>query len=771
VSKKAKLQFKPLPDRIAKARREKRTQQALELTRELYKHERTDAHRELLRQVTLERGFDLQTSGKEKDAATVFTTALELSSTPETQFIAIRGLISCGVIAPALAALDTIGDTGLRQKAMNHVVDVALSKGPSGKALLPEPLHEHYDLIVHAFQAYENGKDDDARAALQNIGLQSPFLEWKVFLRGMMAYQTNDDVRALENWQRLDSTRLPANVCAPMRASIDAPYMNAQNPPTQQFLRTQLMKGQGVTCAPVLRELRELLHQENLAPAFRKVELILPGLRRDFPDVAKRLTNLFFWAIINDGHPEDLDRFARVFGFPPDDPHLHRLQALATETRGLWPEAHASWQEFIRDVGDSPQIWPAEVGKRVQALIWSRMAENAGPHRRRGSGVNPLFEILSERTATLKPGPEQCLEKAIKLAPDRIESQRALFDLYRDDDKLAKAKKLAQQMLKRFPDDFETLEDLAGVCVDSQEYEEAVDYLEKAIQANPLERKLPGFLALIRQRWGLQLTLDANYVEARNQYEMALKTWPGARTPLLCQWAMCELKAKNEARADELIAQGLSAPDQRLACRFSLVGESIRAKLPPAEKKRFAADFKAALAEPRTPAEIIVLIQSAAQQHLVHDEAFHGQKTQEKSIVKFFDQIDFNAFDETQCTVLTAALQTLEARKAWLNCLNYARRKYLKNPHFRLSFVEYYLTENTGDPKTHLAREHLDAARRLANDLPRGELQQQLLEEIQHKEEVTAALEARNRGMMDVFDRVFGGGPFGDDYDDDDDYY
>ena len=56
MSKKANVQFKPLPDRIAKARREKRTQQALELARAQYKQEPTDAHRELLRQVTLETG-------------------------------------------------------------------------------------------------------------------------------------------------------------------------------------------------------------------------------------------------------------------------------------------------------------------------------------------------------------------------------------------------------------------------------------------------------------------------------------------------------------------------------------------------------------------------------------------------------------------------------------------------------------------------------------------------------------------------------------------
>jgi Tfp pilus assembly protein PilF len=460
----------------------------------------------------------------------------------------------------------------------------------------------------------------------------------------------------------------------------------------------------------------------------------------------------------------------RVFGAPADDPNLHRLHALATESRGLWPESHLAWQNFLKDVAQSPQAWPGDIGKHVQALIWSRMAENAGSHRpRQGHTDNPLFDYFAERPEPLKPSAEQCLENAIKLAPDRVESYHALFHIYRENEKPAKAKKIALDLLKRCPGDFEMLNSLAGLYVDTQEYKQALEYLEKAIHANPLDRMLPGILAIVRQRWGLQLTLDGKYEPARAQFEDALKIWPGPKTTLLCQWAICELKAKNPTRAEELIAQSLAAPDQRLAVRYALVGESIRAKLPAAEKKRIAADLKAALAEAPTPAEIIVLIQGAAQQHLVHDDAFHGQKTQEKTILKFLDQIHFDAFDENQITWLVKDLQTLEARKPWLNCLNYGRRKFLKNALLRLSFVDYYLLEKTANPKTHLAREHLDAARKLVEHMPRGEEQQRLLDAIQEKEEFIAHLQSRNRGMMDVFDRIFGDepGPF----DDDDDFF
>src|SRR5205085_1430637 len=110
-------------------------------------------------------------------------------------------------------------------------------------------------------------------------------------------------------------------------------------------------------------------------------------------------------------------------------------------------------------------------------------------------------------------------------------------------------------------------------------------------------------------------------------YRQALSLWDGAKTSLLCQWAIAEMKAGDADHARELIAQAQADPDQRLACRYALVGESVRAKLSATEKKRFAEDMKAALAQTPTSAEILVLIESAAQQRLTHDESFHGQKT------------------------------------------------------------------------------------------------------------------------------------------------
>jgi tetratricopeptide (TPR) repeat protein len=765
VAKNPKVFKAPIADRIAKSRREGRTQQALELARTLAKYEPTDAHRELLQQVTLERAQDLQTQGKTSDAITVFNNALAMGGPPEFLAKVALGLTACGAVAQAMAAVEKLPDPAVRQQVLHHTIDAAVARGPAGKTALPETLHAPFDLVLQAFAHYEAGRDDDARAALQGIGLQSPLLEWKVLLRGLIAYQANDDARALENWQRLDQSRLPSRLCAPLRAGIDAAFLRAQPEPVQQTLRTKLMQQQGVTSAGALRELRDLLQKENLAPAFRKAEILVPNLRRENPEAAVRLANIFFWAIISQGQPEDLERYERVFGEPPDDPNSDRLQALAFEARGLWPEAHLAWQGFISHVAQDANHWPGDIGKRVQAIIWARMAENALPERKRkGQSGNPLFDLFADQTGPLKPSAEQCYENAIKLYPDGIGCYHALFELYRDDDKLPKAKKIGQELLKRFPDHAETLEALGELSMDTHDYKKAQEFFEKAIHANPLNRELRIELARAKRLWALELTLRGKFDDARGQFEEVLKLWDAPKTPVLCQWAACEMKAKNPARAQELIAQALAEPGFRLTCRYALVAESVRAKLPPKEKKQIAQDLKDAFAQSPTPEEIVRLVANAAGQRLLHKGTFHGQKSQEKTILKFLDDIHFDEFDEKQLTSIVGSLQILNARKPWLNCLNHARRRYLKNPLFRLSYADYYMMDQGRDNKSHLAREHLDAARRLIDEMPRGEQQQQLLDALKAKEEFLGQMSARQGAMLDVLDRLFGGyGPEGDD--------
>src|SRR5262249_22970930 len=153
----------------------------------------------------------------------------------------------------ALDLLTQIPQSQAQVRVLGHAADWAMQLGPSGRAQLPESLHGSFGLLLNAFRQVEQGQDEAARETLQGIGLQSPFLEWKVLLRGLMAYYQKDDVRAVENWQRLSQDRLPARLIAPLRFQIDAAYRRAQAPEVQNRLQKLGDRFQDSSLVPPLR--------------------------------------------------------------------------------------------------------------------------------------------------------------------------------------------------------------------------------------------------------------------------------------------------------------------------------------------------------------------------------------------------------------------------------------------------------------------------------------------------------------------------------------
>jgi tetratricopeptide (TPR) repeat protein len=759
----------PLPSRIARARAEGRTQQALELAHQLCKQAPSPEHQELLRQVVLERGTQLVAQGHTGDAAAVFANALTLGGTSEYRATVAERLADSGDPARALEILGHDADPRLRQRVLNHAADAALRRGPAGRNSLPPELHAGFNALLQAFAHSEAGRDEDARAALQTIGLNSPFLDWKLLVRGLLAYYARDDARALDNWQRLDPARIPARLAAPLRIGIDAAFRRAQSPAVQVSLGKHAARLAGAAgLASQLNSLRKALaNARSLGQAFRQAEPIVTEMRRDRPQLVPRLAHCFFWAIVQHGQPEDLDRYHHLFG-PAlgSDAELARLEALSVEDRGMLSDTHKAWQTFLGAITRSKE-WAGEVGQRAQALVWEHMAQNAAEQEREaGKEVPFMLRGFVEKPRPLKPDAVTCLEKSIALAPERLDAYIRLFNLHREAGRTDKARKVGDQLLQRFPDHADTSEALGDLALETQQAARARTYFEKALAANPLERRLRGKLALARQNLGLEFTLAGRFEAARAEYAAALAIQENSPTPVHCQWAVLEMKADQPELAADLVAKVEAIPGQRLAVRYALVSESVRARLSVADRKRIAADLTAALATSPTPQEVLGLLEAAAEQRRRGLDAFRGQKTHEKTFLRFLDQISAGQFSEAELLKLCSYLQVLEARRPWQRCLSIAQRRFPDNPLFAILQLDYYLSGREAENRPWVLNEELDRARELVQQAPR-EQQEQLLPILREHEQQIAAIRGAQMGPMDMIGGMFG--PFGpDDFDDED---
>jgi tetratricopeptide (TPR) repeat protein len=780
----AGLSTAELRGRVERARREGRFQQALELAKQLHKAEPTPAHRGLLKEVYLGRAGQLRTQGHTRDAATVLEAAARADEADSgwLERLAIE-LMKLGEGARAQALLERVPEEARSGQLQGALADAAFLAEKDGRSTLPPGLQADYDRIVHAFAQAEAGRDEEAREALQGVSLRSPFLEWKLLLRGLQAFYQNDDARALENWQRLDPERLPARLAAPFRQAVDPTFRAAQPPPTQAALQQQFDRLQGSTLLPQLRNLRTALAtaERSTASAFRQAEALLPALRHEAPHLLPRLAACFYWAIVDSG-PDDVLRFARVFGKPPDDPNFNRLRALHADHAGDAEQAHHHWHLYEQEIASNPAVWVGGRADLARGLIWQHMGEIAdsaptedqfsqleealGPQ---ASQLEQLREVLggrAPRPVRLQPSAEECFRKSLELAPDLQDPHTSLIEHYLHAGQNDKAEEAARDLLQRFPDHLETLQELAKLRAAAGDHAESLALLQRALDHNPLARDLRDKVSAAHMSNARVHAEAGHFDPARGHYQAALEVVsPRGACSVLCRWAAAEFKAANPGRGEELLGQARGRTDAALEPVFQMLVECVRLKLPAKLKQRFDQEFNAGLAAAPTGADAAALV-GCLLSYSTTGVNYRGLKTHTKKILIYAEKARKDRkvkFTEEQLITLGGGLLALDSIRNARTFMQDAARKFPKSPHFPYLEAMTYFARDPDPSAVRRVTALLEQAERLAQAAQPDERIQSMLSDIRGRLEALEALNPSSR--RDIFGRLFdmfgGGGPFG----------
>jgi tetratricopeptide (TPR) repeat protein len=766
----------PLPPdlkrRIEKNLREGRAQQALELAKELCRQHPGLASESLLRRVYLEWVRELRTQGRPREARALLDHLLTLPLEDPCQLEAVAvELVHAGDVDRARELARRAGNSLVEAQVLGVAADVAVQQREGGRALLPDELRPAFDLILQAFAQLEAGGDDVLKETLRSIGLQSPFLEWKVLIRGLQAYYAGDDARAVENWSRLRSDRLPARLAAPFRFAVDPVFRTAQPPETQAALQRQADRLHEGTLVAALRSVQAALSAENLPQALRLVEGIVPRLRQQAPPLAARLARVFQGALIHGGDRPDLQRYRRIFGAPADDPELHRLEAIALERCHDCEGAHKLWQKYEHSIAVHPTAWPNGQADKVRALIWAHLGENADRARDVDAieEMPAFFRAQGSPLRPLRPTAEECFDRSLQLDPDQLSTYMDLVQFYLHEKKPDQAAAAARRLLARFPDHVPTLEVLADLLGARNQYAEALPLLQRARQANPLEPRL-GLKLGFAQRGLARVHAEAgHYDEARAGCQAALALLVQERARLLCQWAACEYKAGETARADELVQQALAAAGHRLPVAFATLVELIRIKAKLALKKRFEVEFAAALEEPAVPGAVIPCLHFAASLRRACVK-YAAQKGHEKLLTDYLGQIPPTEFTEDDLLGACAALEAIADMKQVRHYALLGRKRFKATPHFLLFEADTYLRPRVKRRDVFKVQQLLHKAGQLAAKLP-PEQCEAVQAEIRRREEEAGLTNWHMGGplgaLAEMFERMSDGD---DDLDDDDDW-
>lgn len=635
-----------------------------------------------------------------------------------------------GRLADALARCDE----STRPKVLGHAADRAVRL--QSKEFLPADLHPGFGAILATFRHHETGNEAAAREALEPVGLRSPFLEWKVLLRGLLAHAAGDDARAAENFARLDPARLPSRLAAPYRVAVEPTFRASLRPADASLLSKQY--GQ-LNTNPVVERLREIARHlgrdKPLAPAFRAAETVLPQLRHTAPHLVARLANCLYHAILQQGQPDDLPRYRKLFGSPPDDPNFHKLQAVIAEQIGDPAAVHAHWRKYDEWLATNPPGWPPAVLARARAVVWTRLGENAEQAAEEPDEEEAIFGFFgAPRRPKRKPKPlgppaAECFRRAAELAPDWPDATSRLFESLVEAEKPAEAEAAARSLLAHRPENLPALTALAELVQTQGRAEEAADLWLRAAAVNPLDRatrhrSAVAILAVARRKLIAGEAADADTHFEKHKPLLEEQTPAG----LAALRSVVKMKLRQPEEAAALRDKALAIPGARVSAAYRMMVDSQLAKLKPAEKRAADKLFADELKKAPTPLEVNQLIAAYDSYH-IEAVTYRGQKTHEKKVhdqvarclAAAAPEVDFERLGD----VLLHKREWKQAKKL----ADAAALRFPANPHFLLVRSEAGLA--TGE-REYYVEGRLRRAKELAE----------------------ASAEPRHRGLLGRIDRL-----------------
>ena len=590
----------------------------------------------------------------------------------------------------ALQLAGQTGDPAVRVRILGRVADRGLREGPGGKANLPADLHAGFDLVSKAFTEYERGKDDLARETLNGIGLASPYLEWKLLLRGLMAWSANDTPRALENWGRLTPDRVPGRIAAPFRLAADRSFAATLPADRAHLVARQAEQITGGGLSDGLRRIRkQLASEETLPNALDTARAVVPDLKKLHPEGFARLANAFYWAIVSGGQPEDLAKYTRLFGAPPDDPNFHRLQALVMESLNKLDAAHAFWLHYEQWIAHTPARWPGAVGNRARALVLERMGRLArdfladtgddetrdvfeffGPPGRKGKKPG--------KPKPLNPPADECFRKAAELAPDWVVPATELMEEYAGQP--PKAMAAADNLLQRFPNNLSSLESAARLYEQHGETARARECLRRALNANPLDRRLRKRVALVSLNEARHAAEGGDLDAARATLREAASLGDGPLAAAVAALGTAIALRADDAAEREGHRAALAAPEGRVANAYRTLVEATRLKVKKKDLTPYQTAYADALAGSMTAVEMAGLLE-ALDQYRQEPTAYRGLKTHEKKIL---DRVTSaaNELDEDDLARLGLAVHQAGLWKVLKAIGDRGSAEFRRNPHF-----------------------------------------------------------------------------------------
>ena len=554
-----------------------------------FRQDPSGQHCQLLQRACLARARQLQQSGMRSECRAVLETLLDLGvSEPSVEkelpeLLAAVGLLDRNPAAANGASIEADA------RLLTSVADHAVLRPGEAPSSMPQ-IRRGAASIRSALSALD--ADDRSRlvGSLKDIARNSPFADWKYFVRGLTAYYRQDLAETRANWDRLDPQRVAARIAAPLAVLADPASADRTDQRVRGALgklETEVLGGQVLTC---LHEVRDHVAAGRWNNALKSLGKSPQMLRRLDPDVSQRIVLILYHGIVHKGLKSALGELARIADPPPMDPRWNRARAMMWEhpdNREI-KKGESHWLRYLADLDDVPCLSPPE-RKTAQALVWQRIGVmyvdecDTMPKFFRAFDGGDGREELRARAV-------DCFANSLKLDPKILPTYVALATAQESWDQPEEEAETYRQAIEHFPEDVEALLHLALHHHERDEPLPARDYLLRARRLKPLDKKIIDAMWMVHVASARHYALQKQWEKGRAELEAAEKLKP--QNPeayaLTVRKAILELKAGNLGVGQQLLDRAKAEIEEPAPVLLVATVEATRYAM----SGQFIADFQ-----------------------------------------------------------------------------------------------------------------------------------------------------------------------------------
>ncbi len=534
----------------------------------------------------------LMDQGKFRDAKAVLTSLENITDRPKLYLEAVRLALAeenysqaANIAAEALAGRKPPFTES--ESLMGDALIVAFENRDRSFPLSP-PLLTDISRVHSSLDAVAQERYAEALSLIQPMGTRSLFSPWKWFIKGICAFYAHDDARALKALEKIFPGTVPGKAAQAFLTILKETGWLATGHKKFDLLGDICCLAGDENLADCLPRSEYLWRVGRYRDSYKHLRSRLDGFPSQKPGIQRSLSTFYFNAITD---TEDM-RSEKYFDFLFDlalqkgkKNSFEKMQASRALALSLETDPYAD-RETMQEWRSFLFAYQQHHGrnKRVEAAVYAHLGDVYSMEDMAEDTMIPFFFFRQNRqrpelrNETLA---ETCYQKALLYCPDNLKTHFSLLELYEKTRQKAEANRKLDDIIKRFPDEKESLYKAGLQCLKRNALIKGLKYLEQALSLDPLDSMLRTYLIIACVKAGLMYAQKGAMEKCRDLLAKALEKaqrqsedFTRGQAYLFARWAIFEWLAGNEEEGAQFKLQAfeLCGHELKLHCFLWLIG-------------------------------------------------------------------------------------------------------------------------------------------------------------------------------------------------------